>query len=427
MDPRFQYADSPYDNKSFSPVLDYNTKDQSDHNSRENTWSQTPAFVPFPPQFRFQTQSTYLPGPIDDNGYPMDVKEQEQGYGSNQQSEKTAVNSPRDSIDMEKQKAEIHVEPLDPHAKDPNQPRLSFGQRIKHFTWANYTLTMSTGGISTLIAVQPHQFPGLITIGAVFYVITLIFFVALCGLMIARFTKFPGSFKESIKHEREGFFFATFWLSLATIINGTQKYVVVMYEAQHPMRGWLTTSMAIAFWIYVFCTFSLAIFQFSFLFCAHTYPLHKMMPSWLLPIFPVMLAGTIASVIASDQPLAARMPILVAGLGCQGLGFTVAVLMYAHYVGRLMSAGYPNREHRGAMFIGVGPPSFTCLALIGMANALPADFELQGDGLLDGNMLRTLALVSALFLWVLAMWFFMIAAIAVSISLAILDYHLTNK
>jgi tellurite resistance protein TehA-like permease len=108
------------------------------------------------------------------------------------------------------------------------------------------------------------------------------------------------------------------------------------------------------------------------------------------------------------------MPIIVAGLGCQGLGFTVAILMYAHYIGRLMQVGYPDREHRGAMFIGVGPPSFTCLAFIGMANALPDDFDLQGDGLIDAKVIRTLAIVAALFLWVLAMWFFMIALIAVS-------------
>jgi tellurite resistance protein TehA-like permease len=127
-----------------------------------------------------------------------------------------------------------------------------------------------------------------------------------------------------------------------------------------------------------------------------------------------MLAGTIASVIAADQPLSSRFPILVAGLGCQGLGFTVSIIMYAHYIGRLMQVGLPNREHRGAMFIGVGPPSFTCLAFIGMANALPTDFDLQRDGLLDGHLLRTVAIVAALFLWVLAMWFFMIALVGVS-------------
>lgn len=67
------------------------------------------------------------------------------------------------------------------------------------------------------------------------------------------------------------------------------------------------------------------------------------------------------------------------------------------------------------MFIAVGPPSFTCLALIGMANALPDDFDLQGDGLVDAKLLRTLALIVALFLWVLAMWFFMVTLIAVSL------------
>jgi len=78
------------------------------------------------------------------------------------------------------------------------------------------------------------------------------------------------------------------------------------------------------------------------------------------------------------------------------------------------------------MFIGVGPPSFTCLALIGMANALPDDFDLQGDGLVDAKMLRTLAIVVALFLWVLAMWFFMITLVAVSQILATASFTDTD-
>jgi tellurite resistance protein TehA-like permease len=205
-----------------------------------------------------------------------------------------------------------------------------------------------------------------------------------------------------------------FFLSVATIITGTQKYIIEAYEADRLNRAWAVTSIAVAFWTYTFFAFCLATFQYSFLFCSHTYKLTSFMPSWLLPVFPVMLSGTIASVIAADQPVSSRMPIIAAGLGCQGLGFTIATLMCAHYIGRLMSVGYPGREHRGAMFIGVGPPSFTILALIGMANALPDDFDLQGDGLIDAAMLRTLALVIALFLWVLAMWFFMITLVAVS-------------
>ncbi|KAF2118214.1 voltage-dependent anion channel-domain-containing protein [Lophiotrema nucula] len=400
MDPRYQPSDL-----SFEPT--FNSKfenDRSEQSSRPNTYMKGNS----------QYANDEYDMPRDRMGYPIDAKGKFQPYTVDEREVRsTPTETPRDSIDLEKQHQHVvPAIPHDPHMKEPNQPKLPFGQRLHHFTWAWYTLTMSTGGVSTLISIQPHAFPGLISIGAIFYVLNLIFFTTLCTLMILRFAKFPGSMKESLKHEREGLFFPTFWLSVATIITSTQKYVIAMYEANHPMRGWLSTSMSIAFWIYVVCTFSLAIFQYSFLFIGHTYMLTKMMPSWLLPIFPVMLAGTIASVIAADQPSSSRYPILVAGMGCQGLGFTVAVIMYAHYIGRLMQAGLPNREHRPAMFIGVGPPSFTCLAFIGMGNALPDDFDFNTDGLMDAKLLRTMALISALFLWVLAMWFFMIALIA---------------
>lgn len=423
------YSNS-YSNNGFNPNFDTSSSDSnhgrnlSGQTSRTNTWVQTPGGQYTPPNQiqQFQSfgpsqQQGYFQGPVNVNGYPEDVKGkdpfQNPAFVTERSVQPTPNESPRDSIDVEKEKAA--VEPHDPHKKDPNQPWMAFGQRLKHFTWAWYTLTMATGGISTLIAIQPHRFPGLITIGAVFYVVNLIFFAGLGACMVLRFTKFPGTFKESVTHEREALFLGPFFLSVATIITGTQKYVVESYEADHPMRGWIVTSMAIAFWVYVFMTFCLAVFQYSFLFAHHTYLLTKFMPSWLLPIFPIMLGGTVAAVIAADQPVSARMPIIAAGLGCQGLGFTMSILMYAHYIGRLMQVGYPNREHRGAMFIGVGPPSFTALAFIGMANALPDDFDLQMDGVMDAKVLRTLALVSALFLWVLAMWFFMIALIAVSL------------
>ncbi|EAT88175.2 hypothetical protein SNOG_04415 [Parastagonospora nodorum SN15] len=356
-----------------------------------------PAFNP-----NFNSGQGYFPGPVDANGYPIDVKEREPRPDNPFTDPVPQSNPvmPPPSIDLEKEKHDDghghghggwDYHSKIPHKKDPNQPYLPFSERLRHFTWAWYTLTMATGGIATLISIQPHSFPGLITIGAVFFILNLIFFFGITGTMILRFTKFPGSFKASITHEREGLFLGPFFLSVATIITGTQKYIIQAYEVDHPNRSWAVTSIAVAFWAYTFMTFCLASFQYSFLFCCHTYKLTSFMPSWLLPVFPVMLAGTIASVIAQDQPVSSRMPILVAGLGCQGLGFTMAIIMYAHYIGRLMQVGYPGREHRGAMFIGVGPPSFTCLALIGMANALPDDFDLQGDGLVDAKMLRTLA------------------------------------
>ena len=47
----------------------------------------------------------------------------------------------------------------------------------------------------------------------------------------------------------------------------------------------------------------------------------------------------------------------------------VSTFMYANYIGRLMTNGLPSPDARPGMFIAVGPPSFTAIAFIGIANA----------------------------------------------------------
>ncbi|KAF3920938.1 hypothetical protein ABW20_dc0102722 [Dactylellina cionopaga] len=291
--------------------------------------------------------------------------------------------------------------------------KLTIRQRLAHFTWAWYTLSMSTGGISLLIFALPFQFPGLRVIGWVFYVSNLVIFVCISAAMLLRFLFHKGTFTASLRHEREGFFFPTFWLSVATLITSTQRYVIQPHD---PNLLW---AIQTAFWGYGLCTFLLAIGQYCFVFSAHNFGLGTMMPTWILPIFPIMLTGTIASVIAEMQPEIGRIPILMAGLTCQGLGLSVAFMMYSHMVGRLMSSGLPNREHRPGLFMCVGPPAFTVLALIGMAHSLPDNLPVAVDGnnFVDVQDIRTTALIVGGFLWALSLWWFFIAAISVLMSL----------
>jgi tellurite resistance protein TehA-like permease len=253
------------------------------------------------------------------------------------QSEATARNSlASHNVADEKHHANHHLETFEEHGlydidiNDPNRPRLGIRDRLHHFTWAWFVLPMSTGGLSLLIFAQPHQFPGLKSIGMAVYVINIIIFACVVICLITRFFLWPGDMKKSVTHQREGFFVPTFFLSLATLITSTQRYALPTSDSN------MLWAIQTAFWGYVILALTLAVGQYSYVFAARSFALETMMPTWILPIFPIMLTGTIASVIAETQPAIAAVPILVAGLTCQGLGLSVAVMMYAHMVGRLM-------------------------------------------------------------------------------------------
>ena len=143
-----------------------------------------------------------------------------------------------------------------------------------------------------------------------------------------------------------------------------------------------------------------------------------------MPVFPIMLSGTLASTIAPSQPTSHRMTILVAGISFQGLGWMLSLIMDALYVHRLLQFGLPDPNLRPGMFIAVGPPSFTGLALIGMSNALPANYSFFATHSLAIEILQTLALFTGIFLWSLAFWFFCIALVSVFAGLRKMNFHL---
>jgi tellurite resistance protein TehA-like permease len=123
------------------------------------------------------------------------------------------------------------------------------------------------------------------------------------------------------------------------------------------------------------------------------------------------------------------VPILIAGLTFQGLGFIVAVFMYSNYIGRLMTAGLPSPSVRPGMFIAVGPPSFTGLAIVGMANAalekLPEHYIVGTEAVNTAAVAKVIAVLMAIFLWALAFFFFCISLVAVVVGAKTMNFHLS--
>lgn len=183
------------------------------------------------------------------------------------------------------------------------------------------------------------------------------------------------------------------------------------------------------FWIYCASTLLWAVFHYHALFTSSKLTLRDMTPAWLLPIFPIMLAGTVSSAVSPSQDPHHAVPILIAGLTFQGLGFIVAVFMYSNYIGRLMTAGLPRPSARPGMFIAVGPPSFTGLAIIGMANValekLPEHYIVGTEAVNTAAVAKVIAVLMAIFLWALAFFFFCISVVAVVVGTNKMNFHLS--
>ncbi|KAJ7690774.1 voltage-dependent anion channel, partial [Mycena olivaceomarginata] len=288
-----------------------------------------------------------------------------------------------------------------------------FVDRLEHFTWAWFTLPMATGGMALLLSAQtqPHTFHGLQTIGKIVYIWDLFLFTIVTLCITYRFVRFPGTFTASLTHPTESLFAATPLLSLASIIAAIARYGI-------PNCGpWLIVAYRVLFWIYFAISFAAAVGLYFLLFTSPALKLSDMTPAWDLPIFPFMLCGTIASAGAGLQPPAHAVPMILAALTAQGLGMLVSVLMYANYIHRMIQYGFPSPASRAGMFVAVGPPSFTALALIGLANDFPAAYHNDvyfggSEGAQVQVVLRTLATLSGVFIWALSLWFFCISLLA---------------
>ncbi|KAF2116456.1 voltage-dependent anion channel [Lophiotrema nucula] len=283
----------------------------------------------------------------------------------------------------------------------------SLRERVSHFTWAWFTLTMSTGGISNLINAQPHRFNGQTTLGKLVFIIFIVLLLFNLTMISARFILVPRALKSSLTHPTESLFFPCMWLSFAVLLMNAQAFGVPSCGA------WLVTTLRVLFWMYAALTFIIAVGHYHLLFSAGRHmSIHSMTPAWILPVFPAMLTGSVASAISASQPFDQRLPIIVAGVAYQGLGFLISLIMMALYLSRLMADGLPDAHLRPGMFMAVGPPSFTALALMGLANNLPRGYDYFADNPLAIDVLQPLALVFSIFLWMFAFFFFCIAAVA---------------
>lgn len=319
---------------------------------------------------------------------------------ANQTEKSSKQSSTRDEDKMKTQDQSVQVDRLSAISHS-----ISISERLLHFTWAWYLTTMATGSIGVLLANQPHQFTGLHTIGKIFLIFELCLFILITIGLIQRFWRRPEYLARSLRNPYESLFTPTLLLSVSNMILMIEAYGV-------PATGpWLKSVLLIVFWIYSACSLLVAVLLYLDLFTARRMTDKDIIPAWLLPIFPLMLAGTIAGTIAETQPIERRMSILVAGTTFQGVGFWVALSVFGPLMSRLMRIGLPAPALRPGMFISVGPPAYTSHALLKLSNSFVQSKQISYIQRFPEAIavIQHSSLALSLFIWCLAFWWFCIS------------------
>ncbi|KAH4201686.1 hypothetical protein HBI26_191750 [Parastagonospora nodorum] len=266
---------------------------------------------------------------------------------------------------------------------------------------------MSTGGLSLALGETPHKFRGLHTIGLIVFFLSIALFVLFTACMLTRVCLYPTHVGKALRHPAEAWFLGAFWLSISTLVGGTQVYGVTY----GPGYSWLVSAVYVLYWMYACLSLLNALMQYFLLAAYSSVRPVPFSPALFLAGYSAMLTGTIASLVAASQPLQRAYLVVLSGVAFQGFGWLISSICLVGFAHMLLDKGLPAPSFRPALFIPVGSVAYTIVALIGLAEAVPAYgyFAKHGGA---REICRVLALVVGVFMWLFAFFLFAVALVA---------------
>ncbi|KAJ5832614.1 hypothetical protein N7474_000925 [Penicillium riverlandense] len=289
---------------------------------------------------------------------------------------------------------------------DPS--KLSWKKRFRHVTWAYFTLTMATGGLANVLYAVPYRFRGLEIIGDVVFLTDIVLYLIVWGLLGLRFYLYPFTFKASLLHPTESLFVPASVVSFGTILINISQY------GDGNTGQWLQRAVGILFWIHATLAVIFSAGIYLLIWSTQTYTIAQMTPIWIFPAYPMLITGPYAGVLSGKLEPSRALPIIVGATTIQGIGFLISLMVYSAFIYRLMTQKLPKENMRPGLFVSVGPSAFTVAGLVSMAaeakRCFPSDF--MGNGELAADIIRVTADFAMLWLWGLAIFFFIIASAA---------------
>lgn len=182
--------------------------------------------------------------------------------------------------------------------------------RVEHMTCAWFTSCMSLGGISNLLLSRIINSDPLHRIGIALLILNMLYFVALLLLQVVRFTFTPARVGYTLSHPIECLFVPTIVLAAATILNGLAAV------AGREVGSGVRTAFQVAFWVYFAAALVVSVVCYTSVWARAEGSMHHMNPAWVLPVFPLMLCGSVAVAVVPTQTEQSALNIAICKFQC---------------------------------------------------------------------------------------------------------------
>ncbi|KAI7539764.1 hypothetical protein KC331_g9560 [Hortaea werneckii] len=263
----------------------------------------------------------------------------------------------------------------------PGVPRSRMSLIIEDFSFIWFTLSMNTGILSILMHQLPYQFYGLGILSTIMFVFNIVLFIIFFILLLLRCIMFPQSLvKTCSTNISELSLMGTLpiaWFTLVaqvglTVSNanwGGQAFFIVAL-----VMWWIGTAV-------------------------HSQRHDDAESSYH---HPDALVGGVICQYSGGVNARLAIPIIVSSYMICGLGFFVAILIWAAYFVKLMNSGLPPPPLTPSLFMLVGPAGQTAAALQVLGTAAKTYFGAYDKGTFlqtqAGEMLATLGVMLGLFI-----------------------------
>ena len=274
---------------------------------------------------------------------------------------------------------------------------------IRQFTPNWFTVCMGTGILSILLA-ELSAFHSLFwSMGATLWHVNLTLFLLFSVLYGLRWVMYPQEAVQIFTHPSMSLFLGTIPMALATLINGSLKYGIMLYgPAMVDMAQWfwyldVLLAVLVAF-VVPFCMFSCQQHQLS-----------QMTAVWLLPIVACEVAAATGGSLLQHLPINAHaISILFGSYLLWGISVFPALLILGILFLRLALHQLPNHELAMTGWLAVGPIGTGALALLALGTqAQRLSMQLPITGL--GEFLHQAGVLSSLLLLGFGLWWLGIA------------------